>query len=398
MAKKSLSSFSWALYDFANTIFSAVVLTAYFPLYLNSLMPGRPWMLGAATTGSMLLAGISVPFWGALSDSTGKTKNYLIKMTLLCIFFLLFLAVFKQPVPLLAAFVISSFFYHASLVFYHSLLAVAAPAEDQGFVSGLGTGLGYLGVVAALPVAHWAEGRWGTPAAFITAAVLFFIFSLPVFFFVPERKVHNPVPFSWKIWAEEWKKILSLAATFLKKPPVLYFFLGNFMIMEALNGTIFWFAVYAREVFRPSSPEIIRLLIGMNAAAFFTGLVAGMMTGSLPSKKILLWSACSLAVTLAALTMTPDFARFKLICFTGGAFAISGIWTAGRKRVVEIAPEEELGAYFGIYNLTTKLSVFSNLAFSLIAGQAGFPAALLALTLPAIAGIVLLRKANKPAP
>ena len=68
---------SWALYDFANTIFSAVVLTAYFPLYLTEVT-GANWSLGMASSASMILAGAVVPFLGALSDRTGGAKKYLI--------------------------------------------------------------------------------------------------------------------------------------------------------------------------------------------------------------------------------------------------------------------------------------------------------------------------------
>jgi MFS transporter, UMF1 family len=87
MNSKSLAG--WSLYDFANTIFSAVVLTAYFPLYLTELA-GKNWFLGAATTGSMILAGLFTPFFGALSDQTGRTKQYLVLTTLVTIFLLPF--------------------------------------------------------------------------------------------------------------------------------------------------------------------------------------------------------------------------------------------------------------------------------------------------------------------
>src|SRR5689334_21929549 len=92
---ESRTLFSWALYDFANTIFSAVVLTSYFPLYLTSLA-GSNWLLGAATTGSMILAGLVVPFAGALSDRTGKTKKYLWRTTLACIVFFALLSATRK--------------------------------------------------------------------------------------------------------------------------------------------------------------------------------------------------------------------------------------------------------------------------------------------------------------
>ena len=131
---------SWALYDFANTIFSAIVLTSYFPLTFTALS-GSNWLLGLGTTGSMVLAGLVTPLWGALSDQTGKAKRYLIITTSICLFFLLGLSLFHGAYNLLACFIFSCFFYHAAIVFYNCLLDGVAPPEKQGFASGLGTGL-----------------------------------------------------------------------------------------------------------------------------------------------------------------------------------------------------------------------------------------------------------------
>lgn len=392
MLKISFRSLSWALYDFANTIFSAVVLTAYFPLYLSSLAPQKPWYLGAATTASMLLAGAAVPFFGALSDATGRTKNYLLKTTAACIFFMFFLSVFRTPPALMACFMAACFFYHASLVFYCSLLPAAAPPEDQAWISGLGTGLGYLGVVLALPVAGWAEHLWGTPAVFGVSALLFLLFSLPLFIFVPERTVSAPVKFRWSLWPEEWRRALGLMKTLPSKPRAFAFFIGTFLVLEALNGTIFWFAVYAKEVFAPPRQAIIFLLMAVNAGAFVWGIFCGILTEKIKTSAVMLLSAAALAATLVLLVLMPSFAAFTVICVTGGAFAISGIWTAGRKRVVELAPEQDLGAYFGIYNLATKFSIVSNFLFSVIAGRAGYRTALLALALPALASLYFFKR------
>ncbi len=393
--QKKIRILAWAFYDFANTIFSAVVLTSYFPLYLNERAQGKLWYLGLATTGSMLLAGAAVPLLGALSDRTGKTKTYLIRTTLLCLLFLIGLSIFNSIGLLMASFVISCFFYHASLVFYHALLPAVAKPEEQGKISGLGTGLGYLGVVIALPIVHEVEKIGGKPLVFTAAASLFLLFSLPVFLWVPERRVQTPEPFRWHLWTEEWRKAFGVFTEIQKSKTLWSFFAGNFLVLEALNATIFWFAVYAKETFNPGSGKIIQLLLGVNASAFAMGLLCGWLTDKFTSKRILAVSAFSLAVTVSVLALTPDFQSFFWVCCAGGSFAIAGIWTAGRKRVLELAPPEKLGTYCGFYNLTTKISVVSNLIFSVIAGYFNFKTALLFLAIPAIAGAVLLKNGSQ---
>ena len=93
---------------------------------------------------------------------------------------------------------------------------------------------------------------------------------------------------------------------------------------------------------------------------------------------------------LVSLTFITDFGVFRLVVVTAGAFAISGIWTAGRKVLLELAPKDRVGEYFGLYGLTTKISVVASLLFSVAADIHGFQSALWILVFPAVAGCACL--------
>ncbi len=387
------SIWSWALYDFANTIFSAVVLTAYFPLYLTELA-GANWYLGLATTLSMFLAGLVVPLLGTLSDHTGKTKHYLIIATCITVFFCLNLSFIRWIFVLMGIFISACFFYHASLVFYNSLLPVAAPPEIQGRVSGLGTGLGYLGVVMILPFAHWIDQTAGRPFVFAAAALLYLTFALPLFFFVPERKVENPASFRWAMWKTEWGKLLESLRQLPATPAVLLFLAGNFFVMDALNSGIFWLMVFAREVFHPGQGNLIAALMGINISAFVAGLLMGWITDRWGAMRTMILSSALLTLALFLIGASPHFALFLTVCITCVAPAIAGIWTSGRKTLIEFAPQEKLGEYFGLYGLTTKVSVIGSLLFSIVADLAGFRQALWILMFPAAFGTVCLMVSN----
>lgn len=393
---RALALISWSLYDFANTIFSAVVLTAYFPLYFTELT-GANWLLGFASTVSMVAAGFAVPYLGALSDRTGKTKLYLIRSTLVCILFLAGLSATNRPSALLLFFVISAFFFHAALVFYNALLPQAAPPERQGFASGLGTGLGYLGVFLALPLAHLVDTQFGRPYVFVLAALLFLIFSLPAFIFVPERKSEKSFMGSDPncCWGQTpLSSSLNLLRSLPRNPPLLLFFLGNFFAVDAVNSTIFWFMVYGREVFHAPQAALVKLMLAVNGTAFLYGILAGFLTDRLGSMKTFILASGVLTLTLVVLSLAPSFQVYALAASLGGAFALAGCWTAGRKAVIEFAPPEKLGQYFGLYGLTTKISVVGSLTFSICADIWGFRAALWALILPAFAGTGLLIASN----
>lgn len=389
--------YSWALYDLANTIFSAVVLTFYFPLYLTE-MTHRNFHLGVSTTTAMVLAGLVVPWLGALSDWTGKTKAYLITATLLCIVFIFSLSLFTAVPMLMAGFLLACFFFHGSLVFYNALLPVVAEPEHQGFASGLGTGLGYLGVLIAIPIAHLIDSFLGRRFVFLSAGFLFLVFSLPLFFWVPERKTETPAPPSFGLLAHEWKKVFQTVRSFGQNRSFLFFFLGNFFMMEAVNTVIFWMVVYIARVFHPPQIYLVFIFLGFNLSAFFFGLVAGFLTDRWGAHKTLLAAGAALFITLLALGFTKDLRIFSVLSLVGGASGLAGIWTAGRKRVVELAPASKVGEYFGLYNLTTKISVVGSLIFSFLADQFGWPVALFSLSLPSGLGLFLLWLARRATP
>lgn len=388
-ARPQLRLFGWAFYDFANTIFSAVVLTFYFPLYLTSLTH-RNLNLGIATSSAMILSAIVVPWLGALSDRTGKTKFYLFWTTLFCIVFTVLLSFENSTLTLIADFLMACFFFHSSLVFYNALLPVVAEPDKQGLVSGLGTGLGYLGVLFAIPIANMIDLLWGRRWVFAGAGFLFLIFSLPLFLWVPERKVPNPVPFSLKILGESWQKVFRLVGSLTQRKNVMFFFLGNFFVVEAMNAIIFWLVIYMSRVFNPAQTGLVTAFLSLNFSAFFFGVIAGVLADTWGAGQTFLVSSAVLFVTLCILALAPSFAIFVTVSLLGGGFAFAGIWTSGRKRVLEFCSPAEAGEYFGLYNLTTKISVVFSLIFSLLADRFGFRAALASLILPSGIGTLLL--------
>lgn len=380
---------SWSLYDFANTLFSAVVITFYFPLYITSVTGANKY-LGLATTGAMVLAGLTIPMFGALSDNTGKTKRYLTGTTLACIFFAALLSFFRTPAALYICYLLACYFFHACLVFYNSLLVTAAPPHKQGFASGLGVGLGYLGVVMILPLMNLAESRMGTRPVFFFCALSFLLFSLPLFRWVPERPVQKSEKISWQLFRRENQELIKTCRGLVHKPKLLLFFGGNFFAVDAVNSLIAWFAVYTRDVFDPGKQKLVIVMLLLNASAFVWGIVSGFLTDRWGSMKTLLCAAASLVLLLALLTKDLSFQIFCTLTFTAGAFAVAGIWTAGRKTLLELCPKDHIGEYFGLYGLVTKVSVIASLLYSITSDSMGMKDALWFVFFPAAVGLFFL--------
>jgi UMF1 family MFS transporter len=364
---------SWALYDFANTIYSAVVVTVYLPLCFTDAA-GRASPLGISATASMLLAGVLIPPLGRLSDRTGKTKQYLLVSTAFCVLATAGLSWAGSPRWLLACFIPANLLFHCSLVFYNSLLPVVAPPERQGFLSGLGTGLGYFGVLFALPIAHWTDTSFGRRWVFLAAAVLFLVFALPLAFHVPERRATH----SQKI---RWRETLAMLAA---NRPLALFLIGNFFAVDVLNTFILWISVFLKQLFSVPQGLLIQTLLALNLSAFLFGISLGKMTDRRGYKSVFLLSVGALGTVVAVSAAAREFAWAACGIVILGGLSVAGIWTAGRKAVADLAPPDRIGECFGLYGLTTKVSAVGSTAFSLLADAGGYRLAVLSQLVPVL--------------
>src|SRR5690242_18837201 len=160
---------SWALYDFANTVFSMNIATLYFSAWLIADL-GHSNTLYATVNGiASAMVVVSIPVFGAISDATQRRKPWVVGFTLIACIATALIAVFGQlGLPLigegvtgstttlpissgvalfgvLAAFTIANYTYQGAQPFYNAMMAELVPGDHRGRLSGLGAALGYVG-------------------------------------------------------------------------------------------------------------------------------------------------------------------------------------------------------------------------------------------------------------
>jgi len=409
---RPLPIFSWAMYDFANTIYSAIVVTAFFPVFMSKLA-GRDLYTGVAQTLSMVVAGLAMPVAGALADRTGRAKAYLWWITLACCVATaaiglvandrLYDAAGGSPAPApvvlgaLLCFGLANLCYQGSLVFYDCLLPVVASPERQGRVSGLGVGVGYFGVVVALPIAYWAVRATGAMrVSFFVAGAAFFVAALPIFFFVRVPAPAAPLKVTGRVVAEQFRGIGHTLRELWGLPPVLFFFIGNFLCTDVVNTLIMWTRPYLMKGAGYTDESSIGVLMAMSVSALVLGLCMGWLTDWLGSKRALLAAAGSLGICIvvASVTREPWVLVPTILLFGSGGLA--GVWVAGRKFLLDVAPPDRVGEFFGFYAVTQKLSVFGCTLFALMADWTGsYRVALSSLLVPLAVGMAFLA-ASRP--
>lgn len=401
---------SWALYDLANTIFYGVVVTGYLPAYvIDGMCDGEHAPFALAFYPAMILAGLVSPALGELADARGVSKRATVLASLVCVAATLALPLPSEPLPLLALFACALFAYQSALVFYNALLPSVADRSVEGAVSGLGTGLGYLGNVLALPLAMVLVARADGDArpAFVLAGSLFLGFLLPLAWFVPEAKVvrREAAPFRF---GTTLRRTFDLVRSMRGRPGLTMYFVGNFLCSDVLGSIYAYLMPFVRSPQGLGIDAAIGVLFAINVVAVPTCVVMGRLADRHGAKRMSIVGALALGLAIGIAHGVASAARgdasswlhdvrfglatyqwIGVLAVVGfGSIGMGGVVGASRQWLLRLVPSHEVGAWYGVYGLTGKLSLLSIWPFAKlrdVTGGYGASIALLAVLL--VAGI-----------
>ncbi len=363
----------WALYDFANTIYSALVVSYAIALHVREFTGVERWTF--LTLGlSLATSGIFLPVAGEVVDRTGHAKRYLIILTVVSCLCCVAITFAGSAWLILLLFFVANFCYHSSLPFCDSLMPVLAPRERLGMLSGLGVAMGYVGVAFALPLG-WltvnlymrTEPAHPRTPLFALAGVLYFLFSLPLMLFVPERPASKPVRPGTRLVRLAYRRVMVTLRLLPRHKAVLLFLLGNFFLVDSLNTGIVAATPYMVHVFGLDEQQAMLWLIPFSLGAGLLGVTGGRLTDAVGPRRMLLAAGGCVAVAITVAGLTRSFALFMTVFVILGGFGLANIWVAGRKLLLELAPPGQVGKYFGLYNVGHKLSMIGAVTFGLLA-------------------------------
>jgi UMF1 family MFS transporter len=370
--KSRLSTTSWALYDFANTIFSMNIVTMYFAQWIIVDNKKEDIYYSTSYALSMFLVAITMPVLGAISDARGRRKPFLLTLTLGCIFATILIGVISNNVVdintkillALTFFVVANFCYEGGLVFYNALLPEVSTKDNIGKVSGLGVSLGYVGaIVGLLLIKPFVEGslfgmnipfadEGGREKAFIPTALFFLVFSLPIFLWVKEKVSERVEREKVKIrlaFLRVWEGISNTQ----KYPGVLRFLIANFFLADAIATVSIFMAVYAQLVMGFPDSVKIWFFVVSTTSAVIGSFLCGYVTDFIGPKKTLFFVIIGWILSLSVVMFIADKTIFWIMGSLVGVF-LGSTWTASRPLLTSLAPKEVLGQFFGLYSLSGK--------------------------------------------
>ena len=375
---------AWASYDFANSAFPTVVSTFVIATYFTSAVAPDP-VTGQAAWGWMqALVGLSIgllsPVLGAVADAGGRRRAMLMLFTLVtvaataCIWFIRPEASFMLPALLLIG--VASISFELGTVFYNAMLPGVARPEALGRVSGIGWAVGYGGGLLCLGVCLWLlradpfgldrASAEHVRATALLVAVWLFVFCWPVLIAVADPVERPPVGAAVRAGLAE---IAALLRALPSQPVLGRFLLARLFYTDGLNTLFAFGAIYAAGRFGMGFEEILLFGIVLNVTAGLGAFAGGMVEDRLGSRRtVLIALGCIIGIGLGLL-LAQDKTVFWVLGAGLGLF-FGPAQAASRTLMARLAPPDEVGAWFGLFSLSGRVTGFLGPALLALATSA----------------------------
>lgn len=400
---------AWAMYDFANSGYTTVILTAVFSTYFVGVVAaGQAWGTFAWTCAlsvSYLLVMISMPWLGARADARAAKRRLLFTSTVGCIIATSALAwVGPGAVALaLAAIVLSNYCYCVGESAVASFLPELARPQALGRVSGWGWGFGYFGGMLTLGIAlgivTQASARDMTapqyvPWVVVTTCVVFALAALPAFLLLKERAwprgqapalpaMLTRLRASWRdigIYFPEFKAFLYCVTAY----------------QAGISVVITLSAVYAEQAMGFAVPQIMMLIFLVNIAAalgaFGFGMVQDRLGHRLALSVTLVGWILMVGVAYAAVTAPVFWCAATLAGLCMGASQ-----SAGRAMTGALAPKTRLSEFFALWTFAVQMAaVIGPLSYGSVSWATGgnHRQAILVCAVFFVVGLLLLARVD----
>ncbi|MEN6585756.1 MAG: MFS transporter [Sulfuricella sp.] len=377
---------AWAMYDFANSGYTTVVITAVFNAYFVSVVAqGKDWgtfAWSAALALSYFLIMVTAPAVGAYADAFAAKKKLLLVTTIGCVTFTAALAlVGKGDLYLAVALVVlSNYFFGSGENLIAAFLPELAKGDAMGKVSGWGWSIGFVGGLislgAALAYISWAQGQGHgadsfVPVTMLITAGLFALSSLPTFLILKERAVPQPHFAGRGMVAESLSRLGDTLHHARRYRDLARFLLCLVFYQAGIQAVIALAAIYAQQAMHFGTQETIRMVLLVNIMAAAGAFVFGHFQDRLGHIRtigltLLGWM---LMVVLAYYADTPG--KFWLAANIAG-LCLGSSQSAGRALVGYLSPRERSAEFFGLWGLAVKLSsILGPLTYGLVSWISG---------------------------
>jgi UMF1 family MFS transporter len=347
-----------------------------------------------------VLVVLSIPLFGAISDATQRRKPWVVGFTLMAVAMTALLGIVGQTlIPLvgeavrnpsvtsyalsglpafaiMGAFVLANWSYQGAMPFYNAMMFELVPPNELGRISGAGTALGYVGAIAgvllvspffngAMPVVGaLSEGTLdflrsivpftapaGRVSTFVPSALLFLIFSIPLFVFCRDHNVRGGKQHI--AWREAFRGVIQTLRDSRRYPGALTFLLAAFLYQDAIGTIIQYIALFAVNAMGFEKGAEVTLFVVLTVPAVVGSYFIGRVVDRIGPKRSLIFVIAGWVLLLVAMVVVPNRASFWAV---GGAIGLifGGVATCERPLLLTLVPDVEAARFFSLMVLSSR--------------------------------------------
>jgi len=363
-------AWSWAMFDFANSGYTTVVITAIFNAYFVAVVAeGKEWATFAWTASlavSYALIVLTAPVLGAYADAYAAKKRLLVFSTIGCVIFtaLLSLAGSGELWLAIVFLVCSNFFFGCGENLIAAFLPELARGKALGKVSGWGWSLGYLGGLVSLGCSlayvTWAQGMGKTaeefvPVTMLITAGLFAVSSIPTFCYLKERALPQPHFPGRNIMLEAFSR-LGHTLRHVRDYRDLVRFLACLVFYQAgIQAVITLAAIYAQQAMGFNTSDTMFLILVVNLTASAGAFSFGNLQDRIGHVPTIALTLVGWIVMILLAWMAESRMMFWAAANLAG-LCLGASQSAARALVGYFSPDTRRAEFFGLWGLAVKLS------------------------------------------
>ncbi len=368
---------AWCMYDWANSGFATTIMSAVLPVYYGAvaaknLAPAVAtayW--GYTNTIGMLIVAFVAPVLGAVADHSGSRKRFLGAFALLGICFTASMVLIGAGDWKLASalYILALFGWSSANIFYDSLLPHIAGHDQIDRVSSRGYAMGYLGGgillvlnllmikpqligLAAFP--GIPDSQWGVRLSFVSVALWWGIFSLPLFLHVDEPPVVTRVGESTHPLAAGFQRLGQTLKEIRRYGELFKFLIAFWLYNDGITSIIVMAAIFGQEIGIGSEHLLGAILmvqfVGIPFTLFFGRLADRLGTRKAIYVSLVIYSLIAMGGYFIQSALHFWVLAFMVAMVQGGSQALS------RSLFGRMAPKAKTAEFFGFYDVSSKFA------------------------------------------
>jgi len=378
----------WAMYDWANSVYSLTIATAVFPIYYQNvtsndhgntiMLFGREYVNTAlysyVLSASFLIAACLSPLLSSIAD---YRRNKLMFMQASCYIgaaacaaMFWFDGISTASLGLLA-FGLATVGFTSSLVFYNAYLPEVAPEEKQDHVSARGFALGYIGSVLLLvlnlvmvqkpELFGISDAGIGARISFVTVGVWWALFAQ-----IPFRALRR-LEKSKDTFGEKknnagnifggYKQLRKVFNEIRQLPKLQYFLISFFFYSTATQTVLYLAQLFGSKELKLETSKLIMTVLIIQIVAIAGAYLFAFLSKAFGNIRALIVAVIIwIGICVAAYFIRGEMDFYVIAFFVG--MVMGGIQSLSRSTYSKMLPEtEDHASFFSFYDVMEKLSI-----------------------------------------